>query len=215
MRIFGLLACIFLFFSSISFAQKLVNKKDSISYAAGINAAESLKKQNIADINLEIFHNAINEALKNSPLKIEKSIAEKMLNEYIIKMKAQEGKDYLAENAKKPGVVSLPSGLQYEIMNQGPGGPKPKATDKVKTHYHGMLTNGTVFDSSVQRGEPISFGLNQVIKGWTEGLQLMSVGDKYKFTIPYDLAYGDRGAGGVIQPYATLVFEVELLGINE
>jgi len=130
-------------------------------------------------------------------------------------MKAKEGRDFLAANAKKPGVVTTASGLQYEVMVQGAGGAKPKATDKVKTHYHGTLTNGTIFDSSVQRGEPISFGLNQVIKGWTEGLQLMSVGDKYRFFIPFELAYGERGAGGVIPPYATLIFEVELLGINE
>ena len=125
-----------------------------------------------------------------------------------------EGKAFLEENGKKPGVVTLPSGLQYEVMVQGPGGPKPVATDKVKTHYHGTTISGVVFDSSVQRGEPISFGLNQVIKGWTEGLQLMSIGDKFRFFIPSELAYGERGAGGVIQPYATLIFEVELLGIN-
>jgi len=215
MRLLGLLFCFFLFFSSLSLAQVLTGKKDSISYAAGVNMAEAFKKQGITDINMEVFQKAMMDALKNSELKLDKTLSEKIFNEYVTGMKAKEGKDFLAANAKKPGVISLPSGLQYEIMTKGPGGAKPKATDKVKTHYHGMLTNGNVFDSSVQRGEPISFGLNQVIKGWTEGLQLMSVGDKYRFFIPYDLAYGDRGAGGLIPPYAALIFEVELLGINE
>jgi len=215
MRLLGLLFCFFLFFSSLSLAQVLTGKKDSISYAAGVNMAEAFKKQGITDMNMEVFQKAMMDALKNSELKLDKTLSEKIFNEYVTGMKAKEGKDFLAANAKKPGVVSLPSGLQYEIMTKGPGGAKPKATDKVKTHYHGMLTNGNVFDSSVQRGEPISFGLNQVIKGWTEGLQLMSVGDKYRFFIPYDLAYGDRGAGGLIPPYAALIFEVELLGINE
>lgn len=215
MRIVGLLFCFFLFFSSLSLAQVLSGKRDSISYAAGVNMAEAFKKQGIADINMEVFQKAMLDALKDAELKINKSVSEKMFNEYVTGMKAKEGKDFLAANAKKPGVVSLPSGLQYEIITKGPGGAKPKATDKVKTHYHGMLTNGNVFDSSVQRGEPISFGLNQVIKGWTEGLQLMSVGDKFRFFIPYDLAYGDRGAGGLIPPFAALIFEVELLGINE
>ncbi len=215
MRLLGLLFCFFLFFSSLSLAQVLTGKKDSISYAAGVNMAEAFKKQGITDINMEVFQKAMMDALKNSELKLDKTLSEKIFNEYVTGMKAKEGKDFLAANAKKPGVVSLPSGLQYEILTKGAGGAKPKATDKVKTHYHGMLTNGNVFDSSVQRGEPISFGLNQVIKGWTEGLQLMSVGDKYRFFIPYDLAYGDRGAGGLIPPYAALIFEVELLGINE
>ncbi|MBK7804805.1 MAG: FKBP-type peptidyl-prolyl cis-trans isomerase [Saprospiraceae bacterium] len=215
MRVLGLLFCFFLFFSSLSLAQVLAGKKDSISYAAGVNMAEAFKKQGITDINMEVFQKAMMDALKNNELKLDKTLSEKIFNEYVTGMKAKEGKDFLAANSKKPGVVSLPSGLQYEIMTKGAGGAKPKATDKVKTHYHGMLTNGNVFDSSVQRGEPISFGLNQVIKGWTEGLQLMSVGDKYRFFIPYDLAYGDRGAGGLIPPYAALIFEVELLGINE
>lgn len=214
MKFVGLVACLFLFFSSISFAQVLTGKKDSISYAAGVNAAESLKKQGLSDINMDIFYKSLNDALKNNPLIMDKSVSDKMLKEFISGVKAREGKEFLALNAKKAGVITLPSGLQYEILKSGAGGPKPKVTDKVKTHYHGTLINGNVFDSSVQRGEPISFGLNQVIKGWTEGLQLMSVGDKYKFYIPYELAYGERGTGG-IPAFSTLIFEVELLGINE
>jgi FKBP-type peptidyl-prolyl cis-trans isomerase len=145
-----------------------------------------------------------------------------MFSEYMSQMKAKEaevkakaGKDFLEANKKKPGIITTASGLQYEVMTKGPGGAKPKATDKVKVHYHGTMIDGTIFDSSVQRGEPISFGLNQVIKGWTEGLQLMEIGDKFRFYLPFDLAYGDRGAGPVIGPYSTLIFEVELLGINE
>ena len=125
----------------------------------------------------------------------------------------EEGAQFLAENAKREGVKVTESGLQYEIIKEGKGA-KPAATDKVKVHYHGTLIDGTVFDSSVERGEPITFPLNGVIAGWTEGVQLMQVGSKYKFFIPYQLAYGENGAGQIIEPYSTLVFEVELLDIN-
>lgn len=123
-----------------------------------------------------------------------------------------EGEQYLAENAAKEGVVTLPSGLQYKVLKEG-NGQKPKATDKVKCHYEGFLIDGTVFDSSVQRGEPAVFPLNQVIAGWTEGLQLMQEGAKYRFFIPYQLGYGERGAGASIPPFATLVFDVELIAV--
>ena len=123
-----------------------------------------------------------------------------------------EGEQYLAENAGKEGVVTLPSGLQYKVLREG-NGQKPKATDKVKCHYEGFLIDGTVFDSSVQRGEPAVFPLNQVIAGWTEGLQLMQEGAKYRFFIPYQLGYGERGAGASIPPFATLVFDVELIEV--
>lgn len=122
-------------------------------------------------------------------------------------------KKYLEENAKKAGVQTTASGLQYRVINEGYG-TKPKATETVMVHYRGTLIDGTEFDSSYKRGEPISFPLNRVIAGWTEGLQLMKTGAKYEFTIPYNLAYGERGAGNVIPPYATLIFEVELLGIQ-
>jgi FKBP-type peptidyl-prolyl cis-trans isomerase len=125
----------------------------------------------------------------------------------------KRGQDFLAENKKRPEVVETASGLQYEVLTQGDG-PKPaSASAKVNTHYHGTTIDGKVFDSSVQRGKPISFGLNQVISGWTEGLQLMPVGSKYKLYLPYNLAYGERGAGGAIPGGAALIFEVELLGI--
>ena len=125
-----------------------------------------------------------------------------------------DGEKFLAENAKRPEVKTTASGLQYEVI-EGTLGQKPKATDTVKVHYEGTLIDRTVFDSSYKRGEAISFALNQVIKGWTEGLQLMSVGSKYKLYIPYQLAYGEQGAGGSIPPYVALIFTVELLGINQ
>jgi len=125
----------------------------------------------------------------------------------------KNGQTFLADNKQKPGITELPSGLQYEVLTEG-SGPKPTASNKVTCHYHGTLIDGTIFDSSVQRGQPASFPLNQVIKGWTEGLQLMSVGSKWRFFIPPHLGYGDRQVGPVIGPNSTLIFDVELLGIN-
>jgi FKBP-type peptidyl-prolyl cis-trans isomerase FklB len=126
----------------------------------------------------------------------------------------QAGEDFLKENKERPGVITTDSGLQYEIISEKGGSQKPKATDTVTCHYHGTLINGTVFDSSKQRGQPASFPLNRVISGWTEGLQYMSVGDTYKFFLHPSLAYGDRSAGAHIQPHSTLVFEVELISID-
>ncbi|MDB5192664.1 MAG: FKBP-type peptidyl-prolyl cis-trans isomerase [Segetibacter sp.] len=125
----------------------------------------------------------------------------------------QAGEEFLTQNAQRPEVKTTPSGLQYEVLTEGDG-PKPKATNTVKCHYHGTLINGTVFDSSVQRGQPATFPLNMVIKGWTEALQLMSVGSKYRLFLHPTLAYGERSAGALIQPNSTLIFDVELLGIS-
>ena len=142
-------------------------------------------------------------------------IADKLFNMKNEKAAAnlKAGEEFLAANKNKPGVVALPSGLQYEVITEGTGG-KPLATNKVTCHYHGMLIDGTVFDSSVKRGQPATFPLNAVIKGWTEGLQLMPTGSKWRFFIPPHLGYGERGAGSQIGPNSTLIFEVELLDVK-
>lgn len=200
-------------------AQKEAKPMDSLSYSVGILVASNLKSQGIVDIKAEDMAIGVSDIINERETKISLEEANAYLENYMKKQtdRAKEentkvGAAFLAENAKKPGIVQLPSGLQYEILKEG-NGPKPALTDKVKTHYHGTLIDGTVFDSSVNRGEPASFPVNGVIKGWIEALQLMPVGSKWKLYVPYDLAYGDRGAGAMIKPYSTLIFEVELLEI--
>ena len=168
---------------------------NSLSFQLGTSVAQYLMQYGQKELNYEEFKQGI---------------------DYVMNLSAkakEEGEKFLAENAKREGVKVTASGLQYEVL-EATLGQKPKATDTVKVHYEGTLTDGTVFDSSYKRGESISFPLNGVIKGWTEGLQLMSVGSKYKFFIPYQLAYGESGAGASIPPYAALIFTVELLGIE-
>ena len=145
--------------------------------------------------------------------------AKEVINTFFIKLQKEKleinkkaGEEFLSINKDRAGVVELPSGLQYQVLKQGTGA-KPKATDKVKCHYHGTLINGTVFDSSVERGQPAVFGVNQVIPGWVEALQLMPVGSKWRLFIPSNLAYGEHGAGEMIEPNSTLIFDVELLDI--
>lgn len=197
---------------------------DSMSYALGVNIATDLTK-NLKTIpggvyNKEIFLKAFNTVFSGDSAFIKNEAAQALLQSYFSKAqekqandKKSEGEKFLKENLKNPAVQSTASGLQYIIIKDAEG-PKPVATDKVKVHYEGTLLDGTKFDSSYDRGEPIEFALNQVIKGWTEGVQLMSKGAKYKFFIPYELAYGEQGAGGVIPPFATLIFVVELIDIN-
>lgn len=201
-------------------AQQLENQLDSLSYIFGYNLAENIKRQGIREVDHEWIARGVADAMANKEGLISRRAGEVYLKTFVDSLRAQqirqvkaEGEKFLADNAKRKGVVVLPSGLQYEVLKSGKG-PKPKATDKVVTHYHGTLINGTVFDSSVNRGEPITFGLNQVIKGWQEALQLMSVGDKWKLFIPYQLAYGEKGSGGIIPGYSALIFEVELLEIK-
>jgi FKBP-type peptidyl-prolyl cis-trans isomerase FklB len=193
---------------------------DQFSYALGINLAENFKEQGfLNEINFKELAAALEAKASNkSIMSIEESIT--ILNEFLGALNAKKhsgnkeiGASFLAENAKKEGVITLASGLQYEIITEGTG-QKPTETSKVTTHYHGTLIDGTVFDSSVQRNQPATFGVNQVIKGWTEALQLMGEGSKWRLFIPYNLAYGDQGAGGDIGPFSTLIFEVELLKIN-
>lgn len=200
------------------------NDVDSMSYALASNIAMELKENlttlPFGAVNKELFLTAFNAVMKGDSVLFTGEEAQDVLQRYFAsaqqKMEAEqqkEGKKFLEENAKNPAVQTTASGLQYIVLREGDG-PKPAETDKVKVDYEGTLTDGTVFDSSYQRGEPIDFVLNQVIQGWTEGVQLMSVGSKYKFFIPYNLGYGEQGAGGVIPPYATLIFTVELLDIN-
>ena len=167
-----------------------------------------------------LFYRGFTDVLTNDTTIFTMASAEKLQQEKMQvnkKAKAKKlrkaGRDFLAENGKKPGIITTPSGLQYEVLKQGDGA-VPQTTDKVKVHYEGRLIDGTVFDSSIKRGEPAVFGLNQVIKGWTEGLSLMPVGSKWRLYIPQELGYGDRQAGQ-IPPYSALIFDVELLGIEK
>ena len=201
-------------------AQKIKNEVDSVSYSLGVNIGENIKSQ-FPDIDLKNFESGIQDVLsdKKEP-KIEGQDAQKLIQDYFKKQqekasegKIEEGKAFLAENGKRTEVITLESGLQYEVLNSADG-PKPTLNDQVTTHYHGTLLDGTVFDSSVDRGQPATFPVSGVIKGWTEALQLMSVGSKWRLFVPYDLAYGERGASAQIGPYSTLIFDVELLKIN-
>lgn len=190
-----------------------------ISYALGINIGKSLKNSGIQEVSAADFAKGMNDVLSGNALDIPESEARELLNNYFKKLQEErmqknktEGKQFLEENAKKQGVVVTESGLQYQILTEG-NGEKPKSSDRVKVHYHGTLIDGTVFDSSVQRGEPAVFGVTQVISGWVEALQLMPVGSKWRLFIPYKLAYGAQGAGEMIQPFSTLIFDVELIDI--
>ena len=193
---------------------------DKISYALGLSMGQNLMGSGVEKLNYQDLAAGIEDVLTHQQPKISYQEAQQVLNTFFqeleqkIAVAAKEaGEKFLAENAKREGVKVTESGLQYEILEPSLG-QKPKATDTVRVHYEGTLIDGTVFDSSYKRGESITFPLNGVIKGWTEGLQLMSIGSKYKFFIPYQLAYGERGAGASIPPYAALIFTVELLGIE-
>ncbi len=192
---------------------------DKVSYALGMSIGRQLQQMNAAEVNVDDFAQAIKDVFA-SKTSLTDSEAQQAVQDFF-QRKAEEqagaakaeGEVFLAENAKKEGVVSLPSGLQYQVLREGDGR-KPAATDQVECHYEGTLINGQVFDSSYQRGQTATFGLNQVIAGWTEGLQLMQEGAKYRFFIPYHLAYGERGAGQSIPPFATLIFDVELVKVK-
>lgn len=192
---------------------------DKLSYALGLSMGHNFLGSGIKSLNVEDFAKGVEAVYKQEKTEISFDEAKKIINEFfpnlqdeIAETNKQAGKEFLAENAKRSGVVVLPSGLQYEVLAEGKGR-KPKATDKVQCHYHGTLIDGQVFDSSIQRGTPAVFGVNQVIPGWVEALQLMPEGSRWKLYIPSDLAYGEQGAGGSIPANATLIFEVELIKI--
>jgi len=196
------------------------NSKDSASYALGLRIGQSLRSQGLQDVNVAMFNKGMATGVNVKSL-IPDSLLDICIKNYQDKMSTEKiainraaGAAFLAENAKRPGVVRLSNGLQYEVMVAGTDTAKPTLKNTVKCHYHGTLITGEIFDSSVNRGEPISFPLNGVIKGWQEALQLMTVGSKWKLFIPSELAYGERSAGPVIGPGSTLIFEVELLGIQ-
>jgi len=192
---------------------------DKISYALGLGIGQQIKSMNIENFSIEDFAQSISDVMQGKETAFSSREAQVMLQEYFAKKQKEEaqshiaeGKAYLDANAKKEGVTVTKSGLQYEVLKEGTG-KSPKATDTVRCHYEGRLLDGTVFDSSYKRGEPADFGLNQVITGWTEGVQLMKEGAKFRFTIPYLLAYGEQGAGASIPPFSTLIFDVELIKV--
>ena len=200
---------------------------DKLSYALGLSIGRQLSQMGVAELNAGDFAQAVKDMIDGKESQIPTNEAQQLLGEYFRqqeeKQRAEaaekykgaksEVEKYFAENANKDGVITLPSGLQYLVLKEG-NGKIPKATDNVVCHYEGMLVDGTMFDSSIQRGEPATFPLNGVIAGWTEGLQLMKEGAKYRFFIPYQLGYGERGAGASIPPFATLVFDVELIEVK-
>ena len=192
---------------------------DKVSYALGLSIGNNFQNSGIKKLQVEDFVKGLEDVLGEKQPAISYEEAKQVINDYFMKLQQerleinkQAGAEFLEINRHKAGVVELPSGLQYEILKQGTGA-KPSASDKVKCHYHGTLINGTVFDSSVQRGEPATFGVSQVIPGWVEALQMMPVGSKWRLFIPSNLAYGEHGAGDVIEPNSTLIFDVELLDI--
>ena len=192
---------------------------EKISYALGMVIGHNLKGMGVNELDAQNFAQAVGDVLSGNPTTLSDTEAQQLVTRFLQEKENEKGKEvreageaFLATNAKKEGITVLPSGLQYTVINEG-SGRKPKATDSVKCHYEGFLTDGTLFDSSLQRGEPAVFGLQQVIAGWTEGLQLMQEGAKYRFFIPYKLGYGESGAGQSIPPYSALVFDVELIKV--
>ena len=200
---------------------------DKLSYALGLGIGQQLKQMGLKDsLVIDDFAASIADVPNDNDLKVSHQEGQAIVNAFFQDLESKQkaaqaeagkaaktaGEDFLAENAKKDGVTVTKSGLQYEVLNEG-SGKKPKATDTVRCHYEGRLLDGTVFDSSYKRNEPADFGLQQVIAGWTEGVQLMAEGAKYRFYIPYMLAYGEGGAGAMIPPFSTLVFDVELIKV--
>ena len=194
---------------------------DKFSYAIGLGIGQNLLGMGAKGISVTDFAQAVSDVLNGNPTAMTHNEARDIVNKFFEELEQkintenqEKGKQFLAENAKRPSVVTLPSGLQYEVVNEGQvNGRYAKPTDRVQCHYEGHLIDGTLFDSSVKRGQPATFGVTQVIPGWVEALQLMPEGAKWKLYIPSELAYGAQGAGEMIPPHSTLVFEVELLKV--
>lgn len=198
----------------------MTEEKERLGYALGLNIAKNLQEQGFEGFNYTAFCAALDDHYSKNELKMSVPEVNETLQNAMAKIQAEkhgpvleEGKQFLEENAKREEVTVTDSGLQYRVMNSGNGN-SPAPTDQVTTHYHGKLINGTVFDSSVNRGTPATFPVNGVIQGWQEALPMMKEGDKWELFIPYNLAYGENGAGGSIPPFATLIFEVELISVN-
>ena len=202
------------------YAQNLNTEMEKVSYSLGVNVAKSVKNQGLKSIDSEAIAQAFTDVFEGNELKVSEQESNLVLQDYFGKLakesqsaNVEAGQKFLAENAKRDGVITTATGLQYKVLAEG-SGDSPKETDQVTVHYHGTLIDGTVFDSSVERGQPAKFPVNGVIPGWIEALQLMKPGAKYKLFIPSNLAYGERGAGGSIGPNATLIFEVELISVG-
>lgn len=202
-------------------AKALNSEIDSISYSMGVSIAKNIQSQGLDTVNVEAFSKGLKDVFKKDSLLITSDQGQTLLSTYFQKLynaklevNEKAGKKFLDENKAKEGIKTTASGLQYKVIKEGTG-PSPALSDRVKVHYHGTLIDGTVFDSSVDRGEPITFGVNAVIPGWTEALQLMKVGSKWRIFLPSELAYGERGAPPMIGPNSALIFDVELLGIEK
>ena len=213
------LYCIILF-SVNAHAQQLKTAGDSLAYSLGVMIGKSLQEEGYVNMPMDVFNAALESAYKNETLILQPEVCQDYVQEGSTKMKMKQfeanktaGEEFLAKNKTRSGVITLADGIQYEILKTGEG-PKPKATDEVTVHYHGTLIDGTIFDSSVDKGQPITYRLTGFIQGWVEILQMMPVGSKWKIYVPYQLAYGDRGSGPKIQPFSALIFEIELLGIK-
>jgi len=193
---------------------------DQFSYSLGVVLAQNLTNQGINEFNAADLATGLEDVVKNNSLKITAQEADQIIQNYLrenaskqFEVNIKTGEEFLSNNANRSEVISLESGLQYEVLREGIG-EHPKPTDKVTTHYHGTLIDGTIFDSSVDRGEPATFPVNGVIPGWVEALQLMKPGSKFRLYVPHNLAYGEQGAGQLIKPFSTLIFDVELLQIH-
>jgi FKBP-type peptidyl-prolyl cis-trans isomerase FklB len=200
---------------------KLENELDSVSYSIGVSIAQNMQSQGIDELNYDVLAKAIEDVMKSNDLAMTPEQCQSTVQEYMrsafdrkTAANKQKGIDFLAENKSKKGIVVTESGLQYEVLVQGTGDRKPGIEDNVTAHYHGTLIDGTVFDSSVDRGQPFQTKVGGVIKAWIEALQMMTVGTKLRIYCPSDLAYGARGAGGKIGPHEVLIFEMELISID-